>query len=199
MSKHKSFHEFAGDGTECLPTTALAAGEFPRNRAHGLQEPRSATEGPSPARGELVSVFVHGTPVPKGNLKRSRYGRTYFEAHVTAWCDTMATACKAAYRGAMGPTAQPHSGPVAVELAFSFDRPASHGTGQRRGVRVGKAAKTLPPCTSHRLGDLDKLARNALDALTNGGVIVDDSHVVRLVAAKEYGGGAGVTVRVVAL
>jgi Holliday junction resolvase RusA-like endonuclease len=30
-------------------------------------------------------------------------------------------------------------------------------------------------------------------------VIVDDSHVVRLVAAKEYGGGAGVTVRVVAL
>jgi Holliday junction resolvase RusA-like endonuclease len=172
---------------------------IPQNRTEGPCEARSATEGPSGERGELVSVFVHGTPVPKGNLKRSRYGRTYFEAHVTAWCDTMATACKAAYRGAMGPTAPPHSGPVAVELAFSFDRPASHGAGRRRGVRVGKAAKTLPACTSHRLGDLDKLARNALDALTNGGVIVDDSHVVRLVAAKEYGGGAGVTVRVVAL
>lgn len=199
MSKHKSFHEFAGDGTECLPTTALAAGEFPRNRAHGLQEPRSATEGPSPARGELVSVFVHGTPRPKGNLKRSRYGRTYFERHVTDWCDTVALACKAAYRTACGPTAAPHSGPVAVELAFSFERPASHGKGQRRGVRVGQAARTLPPCTSHRLGDLDKLSRNVLDSLTNGGVIVDDSHVVRLVAAKEYGGSAGVMVRVVAL
>lgn len=170
-----------------------------QNRTGGLQEPRSATEAPSGVRGELVSIFVHGVPVPKGNLKRSRYGRTYFEAHVTAWCDTMATACKAAYRGAMGPTAQPHSGPVAVELAFSFERPASHGKGQRRGVRVGKAAKTLPPCTSHRLGDLDKLSRNVLDSLTNGGVIVDDSHVVRLVAAKEYGGSAGVMVRVVAL
>lgn len=147
----------------------------------------------------LCTVFVHGRPVPKGNLKRSRSGHTYFEAHVVAWCDTVALACKAAYRTACGPTAAPHSGPVAVELAFSFERPVSHGAASRRGVRVGQAARTLPPCTSHRLGDLDKLSRNVLDSLTNGGVIVDDSHVVRLVAAKEYGGSAGVMVRVVAL
>lgn len=170
-----------------------------QNRTEGPCEARGATEGPSGDRGELVAVFVHGTPVPKGNLKRSRYGHTYFEAHVVAWCDTVALACQAAYRTARGPTAAPHSGPVAVELAFSFDRPASHGAGSRRGVRVGKAAKTLPPCTSHRLGDLDKLTRNALDALVNGMVIADDSHVVRLLATKDYGGGAGVSVRVLAL
>lgn len=175
------------------------------NRPEGAQDASQVAKrangehADSAVRGELVSIFVHGKPVPKGNLKRSRYGRTYFEAHVTDWCDTVALACKAAYRTACGPTAAPHSGPVAVELAFSFERPVSHGAASRRGVRVGQAARTLPPCTSHRLGDLDKLSRNVLDSLTNGGVIVDDSHVVRLVAAKEYGGSAGVMVRVVAL
>lgn len=37
-------------------------------------------------------------------------------------------------------------------------------------------------------GDLDKLARAVLDGLTQGGLILDDRHVVQLDTEKEYAG-----------
>lgn len=37
-------------------------------------------------------------------------------------------------------------------------------------------------------GDLDKLARAVLDGLTQGGLIVDDRHVVQLDCSKEFAG-----------
>jgi Holliday junction resolvase RusA-like endonuclease len=37
-------------------------------------------------------------------------------------------------------------------------------------------------------GDLDKLARAVLDGLTQGGLIVDDRHVVQLDCVKEFAG-----------
>lgn len=51
-----------------------------------------------------------------------------------------------------------------------------------------------------RVGDLDKLARNLLDALTDAGVYGDDVQVTRLicekVAADMHGRGPGVDLRV---
>ena len=35
--------------------------------------------------------------------------------------------------------------------------------------------------------DVDKLARCCLDGLVDGGLLVDDRHITRLVAIKEYG------------
>lgn len=48
-----------------------------------------------------------------------------------------------------------------------------------------------------RSGDLDKLYRNVLDALTDAGVYEDDVQVVRLSGSKSGDGDPGVRVRVV--
>ncbi len=44
--------------------------------------------------------------------------------------------------------------------------------------------------------DVDKLARNILDALTLAGVILDDSQVTTLIAKKEYSERPGVSIQV---
>ena len=66
------------------------------------------------------------------------------------------------------------SGPVLVECRFSLLRPAS----------APKTRRTWP--IGARSGDVDKLARLILDALT-GIVFADDSHVVELHVSKDYG------------
>lgn len=47
-----------------------------------------------------------------------------------------------------------------------------------------------------RDGDLDKLARGVLDGLTQGGLIVDDRHVTRLLAEKWFADPAPVGVEI---
>jgi Holliday junction resolvase RusA-like endonuclease len=44
-------------------------------------------------------------------------------------------------------------------------------------------------------GDLDKLVRAVLDGLTQGGMLVDDRHVTRLVTTKAFG-SPGVGIRI---
>jgi Holliday junction resolvase RusA-like endonuclease len=44
-------------------------------------------------------------------------------------------------------------------------------------------------------GDLDKLVRAVLDGLTQGGLIIDDRHVTRIVTEKRFG-HPGVAVRI---
>jgi len=66
------------------------------------------------------------------------------------------------------------SGPVSVECRFSLLKPAS----------APKTRRTWP--IGARSGDVDKLARLILDALT-GIVFADDSHVVELHVSKDYG------------
>lgn len=183
-----------------MPYKPREGSPFAPGDAPGESGPSVATEAQDASQGRnsasqsyakssgsaLVSVFVPGKPVPKGSLERSRYGKTYWPKHATDWCDTMATACQADYRQRHGASWPPRSGPVGVSVSFGFQRPASHATASRRGLRVGRAPKGMPECTNHQLGDLDKLARNVLDALVNGKVIVDDSHVTTLVATKYY-------------
>jgi crossover junction endodeoxyribonuclease RusA len=65
-------------------------------------------------------------------------------------------------------------GPVSVECRFSLPKPAS----------APKTRRTWP--LGARSGDVDKLARLVLDALT-GIVFADDSHVVDLHVSKDYG------------
>lgn len=72
---------------------------------------------------------------------------------------------------------------VWVRLRFVFLRPKSH------------KPDSLP--TSRLLGDVDKLTRNVLDALTEAGVITDDAFVVKLrECEKVYGPNPGVHIEI---
>ena len=80
----------------------------------------------------------------------------------------------------------PIAGPVQVHLWFHLERPAS----------TPKRKRTWP--IKARSGDVDKLARAALDALT-GVTFADDAQVVRLVVEKDWADGRGPGVEVVVL
>lgn len=76
--------------------------------------------------------------------------------------------------------------PVTVGITFTFARPNNHsGTGRNAGV-VKRGAAPFP--STHNVGDLDKMCRAILDALTDAGVFADDSQVVQLNAAKVWVG-----------
>ena len=68
----------------------------------------------------------------------------------------------------------PLEGPLGIALAVALPRPAS----------APKTRRTWP--IGARSGDVDKLARACLDALTDAGIWGDDAQVVRLVAEKDY-------------
>lgn len=71
-------------------------------------------------------------------------------------------------------------GPVRVHLAFAMPKPKAAERGPRRWP-IGKNA-----------GDVDKLARAVLDALTDANVWGDDGQVVHLIVRKDYPGTAEV-------
>lgn len=73
--------------------------------------------------------------------------------------------------------------PMSLELVFWFPRPASH-YGSKNGISYLKASAPVEPMSA-RLGDIDKLSRAVLDALT-GVAYLDDRQVVELDARKAY-------------
>jgi Holliday junction resolvase RusA-like endonuclease len=83
--------------------------------------------------------------------------------------------CQHAIEAQMGDDQDwPMLGPVTVMVTFTVKKPASRPK-RRRSWPI-----TRP--------DIDKLARCALDALTNSGSIRDDSQVIFLMARKTYPG-----------
>jgi len=73
--------------------------------------------------------------------------------------------------------------PMRIGLTFWFARPASH-YGTKNGITYLKANAPAQP-VSARLGDIDKLSRAVLDALT-GVAYLDDRQVIQLEATKGY-------------
>jgi len=73
--------------------------------------------------------------------------------------------------------------PMRLLLEFRFSRPQSH-YGTKNGVTYLKANAPAQP-VSARLGDIDKLSRAVLDALT-GVAYLDDRQVIQLEASKGY-------------
>jgi crossover junction endodeoxyribonuclease RusA len=69
--------------------------------------------------------------------------------------------------------------PVSVSIVFRFLRPAHHFN------KSGLSSKAPLHLTSKHKGDIDKLSRAVLDALT-GTLLHDDSQVVQLSAHKRY-------------
>lgn len=118
----------------------------------------------------MIRFFAPGTPAPQGSKRHVGHGRMVESSKsLPAWRDTVAWTA----RMTMGvrPTIL---GPVGVTIEFRFPMPKS----------ARKADRELGRVLRPRKPDVDKLSRAVLDALTDAGVIADDSQVVVLTATK---------------
>lgn len=121
-----------------------------------------------------LTIRVHGRPAPKGSKRFvgvSKTGRGILiesSKNVEPWQHAVATAA----RKATGPGIRYPTGPVTIRADFVMPRPKALGT------------KPTPPCAV-RNGDLDKISRSTLDALT-GTTWTDDAQVTELHATKRY-------------
>jgi hypothetical protein len=141
----------------------------------------------------LLDITVPGTPRPKGSLRPvGRHGqKARLVEQLTGspeWRRTVAAAAHdaichtpAGHPGYCQPrpvpghvvTTWPYPGPVAATLILRFTRPKS-------------APKRVTRPATRSSGDIDKQARNILDALQDAGVIVDDAQVVTLTVHKVF-------------
>jgi Holliday junction resolvase RusA-like endonuclease len=118
-----------------------------------------------------IDLLVEGNPVPQGSFRHVGNGRIISaNPKLNAWRDTIATQI----------AQQTHhrliEAPIRLQLVFTLPRPKS-------------VSKTLRPLPSARVGDVDKLARAVMDAISLERycqIIKDDSLVTDLHAAKRY-------------
>ena len=137
--------------------------------------------------GEVVGrFFVQGRPRTKGSLtpQMSRGAGGKLRVHLVEsgeyavpWKRTMIREIKGL--AAAGEMHFGYAGAVSVNASFIFEQ------------EVGADGEVWP---SHRtpyptaidIGDLDKLLRNLLDALTQSGLIKDDSQVAQISSVKQW-------------
>lgn len=140
-------------------------------------------EGAAPHLAVLVSrlAFVaYGKPCAQGSKVRTKYAlRDSNDAQLTPWRNTVSGAA----RQAATLDALPRlDGDLAVRATFYFDRPRAH-------YRTGRNAHLLrdgAPAYPRRVGDIDKLLRALLDAITDSGAWLDDAQVTHIRAAKRW-------------
>ena len=141
--------------------------------------------------GMNAAMWVPGRARTKGSLEpthirmgagRCKVSLTESGQYSKLWKDTMIVAIR------QQAVCERYAGPVAVRIDVVFDRLA------------GDEGARFP--VKREYGDIDKLARNVLDALTQSALILDDALVVTMVAGKRFvesGGQAGVHIEVKAL
>lgn len=121
--------------------------------------------------GPTIEIWVPGRPKPKGSLKHVGRGRLVEQVEGSStWRATVAAHALRTVTGRRGEF--PLDGPVSVQLALLFRRPKS-------------VKRDAMPCT-RSTGDIDKHARNCLDALVDAAVIGDDGQVVWLAVSMLY-------------
>lgn len=126
---------------------------------------------------------VRGHPVTQGSKRAFVVGQRAVLVEsggerLGSWREAIAYTARAV-RG----QAEPLVGPVVVELHFEIQKPAS----------CPKRRRTWP--IKRRSGDLDKLERAALDAMT-GVLFLDDSQVVDMHSKKDWAAASGPGVQV---
>lgn len=142
--------------------------------------------GPETDRQKLLAFRVDGRARPKGSLAAIPFRKPGGKIGVhmreqstegPLWRKHVALAARQALAlvGPNGVTGFPTVLPVRVAVRFGLERVA--------GTRV-EGGEYAP--VSMIFGDLDKLIRNVLDALTDAGVYRDDCLVTRIDAAKSY-------------
>jgi len=138
------------------------------------------TSSPLPARAipAPLQFTVEHKPAPKGSLapKGRRGQRVRLVEQVKGSKPFRVAVAEAARAALAGRAGFPLVGPVEVQMVCAFVKPPSYP----------KRRRCWP--VSQGTGDMDKLARNVLDALTDAGVVGDDSQVCRLIADKDYAG-----------
>lgn len=116
-----------------------------------------------------ILITVVGDPKPKGSLKHIGRGRLVEQVvGSTAWRQRIAWATRQQHRGAA------LDAPAMVTFEVRVAAPKS----------APKRRITWPATRSS--GDIDKHARNILDALVDGGALADDSRVVELRGRKRH-------------
>lgn len=122
----------------------------------------------------LLDVFVTGRPAPQGSVKaviHKTTGRAVVikdnDKTQKAWRQLVVDTLTNKWHPKL--TVPPET-PVTITLAFVMPRP------------VSTPKRHTPPAI--RKPDIDKLARNTLDGITDAGVIDDDARVVDLHATK---------------
>ena len=126
-----------------------------------------------------VEFWVSGTPATQGSKTGYvRGGRAIVvdknPATLKPWREAVRQDAMAAAFAVWGNGYAPLDGPVTVLIAFALKQPAS----------APKRRRTWP--IGARSGDLDKLTRACLDAITDAGIWRDDSQVVNLHCTKDY-------------
>lgn len=123
-----------------------------------------------------VTFFVEGISRPQGS-KRSLGNGRMIEAspHIKTWRHDVRYGAQQ-HRPASWET----TAPMSVSIAFCFLRPKSH-----YNTKGQLTPKSPALATSKSIGDIDKLVRGILDALTTV-LFDDDSQVVEINANKRY-------------
>ncbi len=123
----------------------------------------------------ILRFRVSGLPVTQGSKRAVLRGKRAGlidsnDARLRPWRDAVRWTAHAT----AGISWQPIAGPVRVLLLFGLRRPAA----------APKTRRTWP--IGAKSGDVDKLTRACLDAMTDAGIWRDDSQVVDARAIKDY-------------
>lgn len=115
-------------------------------------------------------VVVTGCrPAPQGSKRHVGNGRMIESSkRVKPW--------REAVRDAVGDVVETLDGPLTMHVVFTVSKP-----------KMAPKNKRTYPITRYS-GDIDKLLRSTLDALTDAGVIKDDSMVIDVRACKIFPG-----------
>lgn len=133
---------------------------------------------------QYLALHVPGQPHPQGSKRHVGGGRMIeaskglrqWRNHITA--HALAETIHAERRGARWPA----TGPCTLIVTFHFTRPKHH-------YRTGKYAHLLRDVAPREMQvgpDLDKLVRAVGDAMTLGGVVIDDKQIMVIRAAKKW-------------
>jgi crossover junction endodeoxyribonuclease RusA len=122
--------------------------------------------------GDFTFVVRHrAAPQGSKDLQHGKQGQAYMVESSKA-VKPFRAAVKRAALGHDGRPMAVFKGAVKVSIEFEFVRPKSN--------------EDEHATTRSTVGDIDKLTRAVLDALTEAGVIEDDRYVVRVEAAKQW-------------
>ena len=123
----------------------------------------------------LITFWVDGIPAPQGSKRHVGNGRLVESSKaLPAWRKAIEDTVRQVFQG------EPIDQPVTVRADFFVPRP--------------KRPRFLVPATAP---DLDKLQRALGDGLERGGLLANDSRIVRWVTSKQFGERTGCQVTVI--